>query len=746
MHDMDDVVREFLVESHEGLDRLDQDFVALEQRPGDRALLGAIFRCIHTIKGTCGFLGFAKLEEVAHAGETLLAPLRDGTLALTPAMTTALLRLVDAIRAILAAIEASGAEGDGDYAALAGELLALAEGGPAAAPAPGAGPEPATGAVAAAGPVVPAAAPAPAAEVGVVERRQGGRRESDRAAEGHAVADTTIRVDVGLLDRLMNLVGELVLARNQILQVAAAREDGVLVAATQRLHHITTELQEGVMKTRMQPIGHVWNRFPRVVRDLGLACGKQVRLEMEGEETELDKSLLEAIKDPLTHIVRNSVDHGFEAPEVRVAAGKPPHGTLRLRAWHEGGQVNIEIRDDGGGIHPERVKAKALEKGLVTAEQAARLGERELQQLIFLPGFSTAERVSNISGRGVGMDVVKTNIERIGGTVDVQSTVGAGTVLRLTIPLTLAIVPALLVSARGERFAIPQASLVELVRAEAGGGARGIERLHGAPVFRLRGRLLPLVVLADELGLGPAPDGREATSIVVLHADGRQFGLVVDAISDSQEIVVKPLGAHLKGLPVFAGATIMGDGAVALILDVPGLAQRARVLGDRAAEALPARAAGAGAARDRHTLLVVRVGARGRVAIPLADVQRLEEIPRDRVEWAGNREVAQYRGGILPLVRLSAALGVPAADDPARPLPVVVYRHGDRPVGLVVDTIVDIVEEAVQLERPVEQPDLVGSAIIQQRVTDLLDIEAIVRAACPWLPAAPARLPAEVAA
>ena len=562
---MDDVVKEFLIESYENLDRLERDLVRLEQEPGDREVLASIFRTFHTIKGTSGFLGFVQLESLTHVGENLLSKMRDGDLALSPAITSALLALGDAVRAILANIENCGDEGEADHAALQATLTQLQAGVSSVRPAP---------VFRATGPSA-AAAPTP---------------EPARAAVGGG----SIRVDVRLLDKLMNLVGELVLARNQVLQYTATQNDAAFLGTSQRLNLITSELQEGVMKTRMQPIGGIWGKLPRVVRDLSLVCKKQVRVEMEGTETELDKTIIEAIKDPLTHLVRNAVDHGIEAPDERARSGKPVEGRLLLRAYHEGGQVNIEIADDGAGIDGERVKSKALERGLISAEQAARLGERELMNLIFLPGFSTAASVTNVSGRGVGMDVVKTNIERIGGTVEVSSTAGRGTTHKLKIPLTLAIIPALTVTAAGERYAIPQVNLLELVRlktdaaldAPPDGGhdaardacaenARGgVELIHGVPVYRLRGRLLPLVYLARELQGSPRgfePGERaprpESTHVVVLQAEERQFGLVVDEVNDTEEIVVKPLGRKLKGIPVFAGATIMGDGRVALARD-----------------------------------------------------------------------------------------------------------------------------------------------------------------------------------
>ncbi len=742
MSDMDDIVKEFLVESSEGLDTLDRNLVALEQNPGDKNLLAGIFRCIHTIKGTSGFLGFGRLESVTHVGESLLSDLRDGKKTLTPEITSALLKLVDAVRSMLAAVESTGADGQDDFASLVELLTRLQKGEPAAsgkaegAPrakggrksGPQAAPEVAVTPPVAVAPPAPEPVPVPAPAAPAVAAAG-----EPAEVKGPAASDSNIRVDVGLLDKLMNLVGELVLARNQILQYTSTADDSGFVATSQRLNLITTELQEGVMKTRMQPIGNVWAKFPRVVRDLALACKKQVRIEMEGKETELDKTIIEAIKDPLTHIVRNSVDHGMELPAERVARGKPAEGRLLLRAYHEGGQVNIEISDDGAGVNTERVKAKAIQKGVITAEQAARMGERELVNLIFAPGFSTAEQVSNISGRGVGMDVVKTNIEKIGGTVDVQSVAGQGTTLKIKIPLTLAIIPALVVTTGGDRFAIPQVSLLELVRLEGDEAEAGIEMVYGAPVYRLRGRLLPLVNLAQALGLQEgfrAAGVQEAVNIVVLQADEHTFGLVVDEINDTEEIVVKPLGKQLKGIGAFAGATIMGDGRVALILDVLGLGQLAQVVGEAARKA---RGAVAEATRadeaERQMLLLFRLGADRRMAIPLSMVARLEEFPLGSIERAGAYQVVQYRGRLLPLMRLTDLLGEPGGMEARDPLQVVVYRHEGRDVGLVVENIVDIVEEQLTVHRRERQGAVYGTAVIQQKVTDLLDVRALIEQA-----------------
>jgi len=542
--------------------------------------------------------------------------------------------------------------------------------------------------------------------------------------ERRTIVDASVRVDVDLLDQLVDLVGELVLTRNQLLQRTALAEDVELTRASQRLDLVASELQESVMKTRMQPIGQVWSKMPRMVRDLSHQLGREVDLVMEGHETELDRSLLEALKGPLTHLVRNSMDHGIERPDDRAAAGKPRSGRLHLRAFHESGQVVVEIADDGKGIDPDRIAAVAVERGIVSREQIARMDARDVVNLIFKPGFSTASEVTNVSGRGVGMDVVRTNIERIGGSVDLQSEAGRGTTVRVRIPLTLAIIPALVVGEGAERYAIPQANLVELVRLEA--GDPNLERLDGAPVLRLRGRLLPLVSLAEAL----APEGQDAAgrraemgalTVVVLQADDVRFGLCVSAVHDTQEIVVKPIGRQLKSLGMYAGATIMGDGRVALILDVTGLA-REQGIDPTVADATELRSAD----DDRRALLVLELAGGRRAALPLAAVARLEEFGRDRVERSGSAEVVQYRGGLLPLVRLAPAIGLPDTSDGQDTMSVVVHEIGDRAVGIVIDRVLDVVETSVSSSPVGNRPGVTGTAVVQDRVTDLVDLDSVV--------------------
>jgi two-component system, chemotaxis family, sensor kinase CheA len=696
---LEEVLREFLLESRENLEQFEHLLLEAERDPKDRALLANMFRCIHSVKGSCGFLGFPKLEELLHAGESLLGGLRDGRAVLSEQVATALLRLVDQVRRLLADIETSGTEGEHEIA----ETLRLLERADA----------------------TPSGELEPPIDAG----------DLDPDARGQAAARPKIRVDVALLDRLMNLVGELVLARNQVVQQTALGESALGSGPVQRLRLVTSELQDAVIKTRMQPIDNVWSRLPRMVRDLARASEKQVRLQLEGRDTELDRSIIEAIFDPLTHLVRNAIDHGIERPDARIARGKPAEGSLLLRAYHEGGMVNIETIDDGAGIQVDYVKRRAVQMSLVSAERVARMSDREALQLLFLPGFTTSERVTKISGRGVGMDVVRANVEKLGGTVEIQTRHGAGSCVRIKIPLTLAIVPALVVESGGERFAIPQASLLEVVRLDDGAGGRVLERMQGAPVLRLREKLLPVMVLGDEL-FGPAA-GARPTCVVVLQADQQMFGLAVDEVRDTEEIVVKPLWKRLKGLSVYAGATVMGDGTVALILDAMGLAQRLGITFEDEAQvhaepAVEERSVG------EALVLLCRVGRDGRLAIPLEQVARLEELPRALVEHVGGVAHVQYRDEILPLVQLSQVLEerrkrpreLPdGSDGAADPMQVVVFSHARGRVGLVVDAILDIASVDVALEETGRRRGVLGTMVVKGRITEFLDVTEVARAA-----------------
>jgi two-component system chemotaxis sensor kinase CheA len=774
VEDLGEIVGEFLMESHENLDQIDRDLVSLEQETDSRDLISRIFRAIHTIKGTSGFLAFSRLETLAHAGESLLSKLRDGVMPVTPQTITVLLATIDGVRALLTTIEETGNEGEVDVEPIIAQVHAQMGVGEAAAPPPPDAPieTPVPEEAAAEQPVSleettpvrPAPEPvenqrkplgemlvesgaAQSGDVGSALQQQieGDERklgtillEEGKAAPAavsealqaqtpkRSIADSAIRVDVDLLDTLMNMVGELVLARNQLVRGVMEIGDATLVRSAQRLGMITSELQEGIMKTRMQPIEHIWSKLPRVVRDLSNSLSKQVQLVMQGKETELDRSLLEAVKDPLTHLVRNAVDHGIEEPDTRIASGKSAEGTLTLRAYHEGGHVAVEVADDGAGLNVDRIAQKAIENGLLRPEQIPNMDKRDIMAMVFAPGFSTAAKVTNVSGRGVGMDVVKTNIENIGGAVSVDSTPGEGTVWRLTIPLTLAIIQALTVDCGDQRYVVPQVAVLELVFID--GQSTKIEYASGAPVYRLRGKLLPLVRLDRALGLDAGGD--QGVYIMVLQADGRRFGLIVDRVLNTEEVVVKALNSRFKDIGLYAGATILGDGKVGLILDVSSLARRSHLAADAERKNLEASSRASAGAGSGERLLVTAVGER-RVAIPLDTVTRLEEFPRDRIEHAGSREVVQYRGQILPLVRLSHLLGAYGDEPDGDTVSVVVYSEGARSVALVVDRIVDIAENSTTARRDAEEDGLVGTAVIQQRVTELLDVRRAILAADP---------------
>jgi two-component system chemotaxis sensor kinase CheA len=759
MGGMDAIIAEFLAESVENLDQLDQDLVNLEKNPSDREVFGRIFRTIHTIKGTCGFLAFGTLESVAHVGESLLGRLRDGEIDLTPEITTDLLAMIDAVRAILGNIDATGAEGDEVYSALIARLQHHDNAEPkATSPPPKKPKKPA--------PVKKKALPTKKKPAGTsaAERAQKKPRarktpkkkpagnaspevDTTDPESGHedleltsapAVAESNIRVDVRVLDHLMNLVGELVLARNQLVQHLSSSTDSHLASSSQRLDSITSELQEAVMRTRMQPISSIWRKLPRFTRDLALSFGKEVEFEMEGEDTDLDKSVIEAIKGSLLHLVRNSVDHGIEAPDVREAKGKPRAGKLRLRAHHEGGNVVIEVRDDGSGLDHDRIVARAIEAGLVTEEESANLSSAAIEALIFRPGFSTASKVTNISGRGVGLDVVRANVESVAGTIELQSEAGRSTTFRVKIPLTLAIVSVLLVRADDHRIAIPQASVVELIRLEGEGTGTGIEDLGGVPVYRLRGKLLPLVFLDRELGIRNEAGSGGESNIVVLQGDDRQFGLVVAGVEDSQEIVVKPLGKLLAGLP-FAGATILGDGRIALILDVFRLGLAAGVVSEARAHTVAAQISSVVKGRATTQRLVCLHGEDDeRLAIDFDQVNRLEYFPRASLERVGNQLLVQYGDEILQLIELQKTLperrkearnpSVRLQDDT---VPVIVCTVNGRRVGLVAHRIVDIVDEVLKARRPGSRDGVRNCAVIHERVTEILDLEALIRLSDP---------------
>jgi two-component system, chemotaxis family, sensor kinase CheA len=751
---MDELTREFLIESQEGLDRMERCLTDLETRPQDAALLGEIFRSVHTIKGTTGFLGFKRLEKLAHRGENLLGLLRDGKAIANRGVITGLLHLLDGLRVILKFIEADGSEGTGDDGALikeleslhapAGDIAAASIAAPVAPPSevipsPSEAPRPAPAAArdSSASPVLVAQSPAPSPasqpspEPASEQSTAAGPAASDggkpRPQPGGSAAESTLRVDVTLLNRMMNLVGELVLTRNQVLQATAT--DPKMTLLSRRLDMVTADLRESVMKARMQPVSNIFSKMPRMVRDLSQSLGRRVHLELEGQETELDKSLLEAIKDPLTHALRNALDHGIEAPVDRRAAGKNPEGLLKLRAVQEGSHVVIEVSDDGAGIAVEKIRDKAIERGLITPDRAALLGERELLQLIFLPGFSTAAKVTNVSGRGVGMDVVRTNVEKIGGKVELDSRAGKGTTVRMRIPLTLAIIPALIVRSLNQSFALPQGALSELVHIPPERAGTAIEWIENAPLYRLRGRLLPLVFLSRLLD--PSRNCNLASDrdnfIAVLDADGRRFGLVVDGLADPEEIVVKPLSAVLKDIGLYSGATMLGSADLALILDPGAIALKAGITMDSKEEAAAQMEESADASRDEF-LLVEIMGRRA--AVPLADVLRIEQLPLSRIEYVGYRPVLNFEGHLLPvedtggILSQAAEVSSVAAVTDGPQIIVVVCRDGNRQVGIVVSHVLDVATGSDLFEAGTGvQTGCV--TMLKDRVTGVIDLGSV---------------------
>ncbi|WP_395457476.1 chemotaxis protein CheW (plasmid) [Azospirillum melinis] len=775
---MDDLLSEFLTETNENLSVLDVELVRLEQNPNNPELLSNIFRLVHTIKGTCGFLGLPRLEKVAHASENVLGKFRDGELTINPEAVSLILQALDTIKSLLAVLEATEAEPPGDDLPLIERLNLCAEGklgGPAPAaaaappppptapavaasesrpvtmdelealwnstpgpndiPAPAAGtavatraPEPAEEPVQSHDLVVPDAEPAAAkvpAPVAPMAGASGGGNAgaadagAEAATKESAVAAQTIRVNVDLLENLMTMVSELVLTRNQLLQILRSQKESEFAAPLQRLNHVTSELQEGVMKTRMQPIGNAWAKLPRLVRDLAHELNKKIDLQMLGADTELDRQVLELIKDPLTHMVRNSADHGLEIPAERVKAGKTETGRITLNAYHEGGHIIIEIQDDGKGLAIDRIKQKAIQNGMASEGELASMTDQQIIQFIMKPGFSTAAKVTNVSGRGVGMDVVKTNIEKIGGTIEIKSAQGKGSTFVIKIPLTLAIVSALIVECAGERFAIPQISVVELVRAAAD-SEHTIERLKGTPVLRLRNRLLPLVSLQQLLRLDDSEDAKkpaDETFIVVTQVGTYTFGIMVDRVFDTEEIVVKPVAPILRHIEMFSGNTILGDGSVIMILDPNGIASATGEMAMGEAAGKETTAVQTQRQEDKMALLLFRAGEGAPKAVPLSLVARLEDVDLATVELSNGLPVVQYRGKLMPLVPIDPNFVV--ANEGRQP--VLVFADGDRSMGLIVDEIVDIVEEKLNVQLAAERPGLMGSAIIAGKATEVID-------------------------
>lgn len=749
---MDDLLREFLTESAEHLDTVDAELVRFEQDPNNQTILRNIFRLVHTIKGTCGFLGLPRLEALAHAAETLMGQFRDGMPVSSPAVSLILVTL-DRLKQILGDLETSGVEPVGSDDDLINALDAMSS-APHEVPEPkveitlpdpvvrelkpgevsldelerafleAEGPEPFEPALPEPSPVETAAiepdgaiyieeTPAPKA----VSARNGGSDAPSAESEGGVAKVQSIRVNVDTLEHLMTMVSELVLTRNQLLEIARRHDDSTYKVPLQRLSHVTAELQEGVMKTRMQPIGNAWQKLPRVVRDLSSELGKQIELIMSGAETELDRQVLEVIKDPLTHMVRNSADHGIESAADRKTAGKPARGTIRLSAYHEGGTITIEIADDGKGLDLSAIRRKAVERNVASQADIDKMTDAQVAKFIFHPGFSTAKAVTSVSGRGVGMDVVKTNIELIGGVIDINTQLGRGTTFTIKIPLTLAIIAALIVKAGDLRYAVPQVAVLELVRVDKA-TAQTVERINGSPVLRLRERLLPIVTLTGVLGQNDNADTIDSGFVVVAQVGRQRFGILVDEVFHTEEIVVKPMSSKLRHLPLFAGNTILGDGAVVLIVDPNGIARQVSQGTQSGTIPVDAEVEEVDAADAKATLLVFKGGGGSFKAVPLSLVTRLEEIEADKIEWVGGRPLIQYRGRLMPLVPADPSIEIRNQGTQA----LVVFSDGERAMGLVVDEIVDIVEERLDVEISAERSDLIGSAVLRGRATEIINI------------------------
>ncbi len=777
---MDDLITEFLTETNESLGELDLDLVKLEQNPNDKELLSNIFRLMHTIKGTCGFLGLPRLEKVAHHAENIMGRFRDGELEVTPDYVTLIFESLDRIKGIMSGLEDTGEEPQGDDSSLIARLDAVYEGkdieGTAAEPEQPAVEQPQAadadliaeeepdehGFVPVRAPTHPGysngsgaeSAPAPAKPDAELPMANSAAAEVGLATKTSNVAAQSLRVSVDVLEDLMTMVSELVLTRNQLLQILRTMKDTEFDGPLQRLNHVVSDLQEGVMKTRMQPIGNAWSKLPRIIRDLSMELGKKIDLKMTGQDTELDRQVLDMIKDPLTHMVRNSADHGIEMPADRAAAGKPETGTVWLNAYHEGGHIIIEIKDDGKGLNTDRIKHKILNNGQADAEELEAMSSQQIHQFIFKPGFSTAEQVTAVSGRGVGMDVVRTNIEKIGGSIELLSKEGKGSTFLIKIPLTLAIVSALIVESASERFAIPQLAVRELVMVNSK-SENQVEFIKGAPVLRLRDQLLPLVSLdkilklvpednvpaADDLAKAAIDDEGESDAannnvsqskrfdsanqyIIVTQIGAFLFGIIVDKVFDTEEIVVKPVADVLKDIDMFSGNTILGDGSVIMILDPSGIAKVSGELeaSDTSMDTAESEAAQA-QGNDKTSLLLFTAGSGAPKAVPLSLVARLEEIKLKDVEYSDGKSVIQYRGELMPLTPFYPGMDLTGDGNK----PVLVFTDQGRSMGLIIDQILDIVDVVIDVQLSGTNPGLMGSAIINSKATDVVDVGHYLR-------------------
>ncbi len=800
---MDDIIQDFLMETAENLVQLDVDLVALEQDHNNTELLGNIFRTIHTIKGTCGFIGLPRLEKVAHHGENVLDKFRNGDLDVTPDAITAILHCIDTIKEIMSYLEENGEEPEGDDTEVLNKLNefmgeeagSAAESGSAETdegadessqaeegatvadedpfgftptPAPGATFNEAPEEVEASQDIEGEEVKEKAPQVEKVQPKKKPEKAPSKTDKASSLATQNIRVNVGLLENLVTSVSELVLARNQLLQIARDSENDEFKVPLQRLNHITSELQEGLMQTRMQPVGAAWSQLPRIVRDLSQDLEKEIDLEMIGADTELDRQVIEVIKDPLMHMVRNSADHGLEIPQERLDAGKGRKGQIILKAYHAGGHVVIEISDNGRGLNKERIEEKILANSLATPEQLEVFSDTQIYNYIFAAGFSTAEKVTNVSGRGVGMDVVKSNIEKIGGSVEVTSTPGEGSIFTVKIPLTLAIVSALIIRSGGQRFAIPQVSITELVQASEE-SEHTVEYVNAHPVLRLRDKLLPLVTLSDVLGISEpkkpevileqpeldsvdkseeseeqAPKETEKKHkgiaisappdnigddqfIIVAQVGSGQFGIIVDKVYDTEEIVVKPVSPLLRSAKLFAGNTILGDGSVVMILDPKSISDKVGEMHAESGDVLQNEKKVDSPDERRMRFLLFKAGDDAPKAVPLALIVRLEEIETDDIEVSNGAHVLQYRNRLMPLTSIQGFLDF----EPGAQKSVLVFQQGNEYIGLVVDEIVDIVEDNLDIKMNTSNGGSYGSMVIDDHTTDLLDIDYFIQQVCP---------------
>lgn len=736
---MDELLSEFLTESGEHLEGIETQLVQFERDPTDASLVSGIFRLVHTIKGTSSFLGLDRLQAVAHSAETLIGDLRDG-MPPTQKTVSLILAAIDRIKSILAEIEAIGGEAAGDDSELIAELEAnVAANMSAAGDLPHAETPPiavierepearaqAEAEVSAAPPVsAPTArskAPREDAEHRPGDGERATRGQQSAGAQNNARGGETIRVAVDTIERIMQLVSELVLNRNQLLEITRNRENDPVKPPLQRLSGLTTDLQDAVMRARMQPVGRLYSSLPRLMRELSSDLRKKIDLVTDGADTELDRQLIEVLRDPLTHLIRNCADHGIEMPDERIAAGKPEYGEIRVSASHEAGQINIDISDDGRGLNLNKIREKAIANRLATEAQVAEMGMEELCRFIFAPGFSTAAKVTSVSGRGVGMDVVRSNIESIGGSVTLSTVPGKGSRFSLKIPLTLAIAPALIVRVGDQRFALPQHAVVEAVG--LGSESRHvIEKVQDAMVLRLRDEVIPVIDLSAILGLEtPADHDAEEQLVVIIRIGTDSFGARVDAVLDVQEIVVKPLNASLAHLKIFSGQTILGDGSVVLILDPGGIGIKLGI--EKSTEKKHDAGKDILNASDRTRLVLFRAGDGLPKVLPLSLLARIEMVSPDRIEKSDGRFVMLHQGRLMPLLPTS-----PMQDIGGKPHPVLVITANNHTIGLLVDEIIDIVEDELDVQLPSFTDDMIGSAQIKGKAVELIDVTYYLQAA-----------------